>query len=269
MRAVERRELIAEWAQSGGVNVDDLSQRLNVSVSTIRRDLAVLTGNGRLMRVYGGAVGPQPWEPTLHERERSAQPAKDAIGRFAASLIEPGETVIIDAGTTTGRLAYHIRERSGLTVITNGLTALNMLADAEEIAVVVLGGMLRHISQGVIGSFSEQMLRHFTASRAFLGADAVVAGRGVCEAEPAQCALKEQMARQADEVYVLADASKLGQAPFRSWAPLDRPWTLITDDQAAEEQLTPFRETPGVSVITAPIRAVAGPGRGRLATGGT
>lgn len=255
MRASERRQLIAEWAQSACVNVEDLSGRLGVSVSTIRRDLALLTRDGRLMRTYGGAIGSQQQEPSLHQRELAARSAKDAIGRVAAELVCPGETVLIDAGTTTGRLAHHLRGQSGTTVITSGLTTVNMLADTEDITVFILGGQLRHISQGIIGSFAESMLRHFTAARAFLGADGVVAGRGVCEAEPAQCALKEQMAQHADEVYVLADASKLGQAPFRSWAPLTMPWTLITDESATDEQLAPFRDAPGVSVLTAPLHA--------------
>jgi len=255
VRASERREVIAEWAQSEGVNVEELSQRLGVSVSTIRRDLALLTRNGRLMRTYGGAVGsPQP-EPSLHQRELVARPAKDAIGRAAAALVNPGETVLIDAGTTAGRLAYHLRGMPDLTVITNGLTAVNMLADADDVTVFMLGGQLRHISQGVIGPFADVMLRHFTATRAFLGADGVVAGRGICEAEPAQCALKEQMARHADEVYVLTDATKLGRAPFHFWAPLNRPWTLVTDENATQDQLAPFRDAPGVTVMIAPVQA--------------
>lgn len=262
MRASERRELIAKWAQSDGVNVDELSQRLGVSVSTIRRDLALLTRKGRLMRTYGGAVGsPQP-EPSLHQRELVARPAKDAIGRAAAALVNPGETVLVDAGTTAGRLAYHLRGMRDLTVITNGLTAVNMLADADGITVLVLGGELRHISQGIIGPFADVMLQHFTATRAFLGADGVVPGRGICEAEPAQCALKERMARNAEEVYVLTDATKLGRAPFHSWAPLDLPWTLITDQNATEDQLAPFRDA-GVTVMIAPAPADArdlGPG---------
>lgn len=255
MRASERRELIAEWAVSDGVNVEELSRRLGVSVSTIRRDLALLTRKGRLTRTYGGAIGfPHP-EPSLHQRELVARAAKDAIGRAAAALVGPGETVLVDAGTTAGRLAYHLRDMRDLTVVTNGLTAVNMLADADGVTVFVLGGQLRHISQGVIGPFADVMLRHFTATRAFLGADGVVAGRGICEAEPAQCALKEQMARHADEVYVLTDAAKLGRAPFHFWAPLDRPWTLVTDESATEEQLAPFREAPGVTVMIAPVEA--------------
>ena len=252
MRASERREHILAWVRSGKARVDELARALDVTESTIRRDLARLDADGKITRTYGGAVVGHGREPSLHERELAARQEKDAIARHAAELVGgDGDTVLLDAGTTTGRLAHHLRVHTGLTVATSGLSALNELAGADGVTLILLGGHVRHVSQGVVGPYAEMVLRRLTVDRAFLGADGLVAGRGICEAEPTQAALKELMAGQAREVYVLADSTKLGQAPLDAWAPLPPAWTLITDDGARPEQLAPFRELTGVRVVTA------------------
>lgn len=255
----KRRERILAHLARGGARVDELADLLGVTESTIRRDLVRLRADGHITRTYGGAlVGPDPSpepEPPLHERALSARAEKEAIARHAARYVSSTRTVLLDAGTTTGRLAHHLRNFPGLTVATCGLTALNELADADEIDVVVLGGRLRHVSQGLVGPITEQVLRRITAQAAFLGADGLHAERGICEADPAQTWLKELMAAQAERVYVLADSSKLGRAPFDVWAPMDRPWTLITDAGATQEQLEAFRALPHVTIDVVPVTA--------------
>ncbi|WP_344944697.1 DeoR/GlpR family DNA-binding transcription regulator [Actinomadura miaoliensis] len=254
LRAAERRRLIEELvAARGSVAVEELAASLGVTQSTIRRDLALLTERGRLARTYGGAmpVTAAPAESSVGQRSHEHVAEKDRIGRWAAAQIADGETVLLDAGTTTGRLAHHLRARTDLTVITSGLTAVTELADAPEIDLVVLGGSLRHISQGLVGPLAELALSRLTADRAFLGADGLDAALGICEASLVQTRLKEQMAERAREVYVLADASKLGRAPFGAWATLPGPWTLVTDHTADEERLAPFRALPQVRVVRA------------------
>ncbi len=102
---------------------------------------------------------------------------------------------------------------------------------------------------GVIGPLAEMVLRRLTVDKAFLGADGVVAGRGLCEASPEQCALKELMMGQAGAVAVLADSSKLGHASQQYWARIPGHWTLVTDPGAGEELLKPFLRLPSVRVL--------------------
>lgn len=251
-RADERRTLIARMvAASGTVVVEELARSLGVTPSTIRRDLALLTARGEIARTYGGAmVTGHAAEPTLGQRSGLAVAEKDRIGQWAAGRVAQGDTVILDAGTTTGRLAHHLRDRTGVTVITSGLTALQELADADGVEVVALGGTLRHVSQGLVGPLAELALSRLTADKVFLGADGLDARLGICEASLQQTALKEMMAARGSELYVLADSSKLGQSPFTAWAPLPRPWTLVTDTAADEERLRPFRARPDVTVVT-------------------
>lgn len=255
MGAQDRRDSIERLLQAEGeISVEELAKRLKTTASTIRRDLSRLTDSGKVTRTYGGAVisATRSQEPPLHHRAGMYRPEKNAIGRWAAGQIRDGETVILDAGTTTSRAAHFLADRGGLTVITNGFTSMIELADADDIDVVVLGGSLRHISQGLVGPLTEMTLMRLSADRVFLGADGLLADRGICEASVVQTRVKELMAARARTIYVLADHSKIGHAPFDAWAPLERPWILVTDDGATPAQLAPFRELDHVEVVVVP-----------------
>lgn len=252
-RVAERRELILAEVLSGNGQVSELAERFNVSPATIRRDLHRMMADGRVTRTYGGAVArPRAIELSLHEKELSYRRQKDAIARLAAELVADGETLILDAGTTTGRLAWYLRQRKGLTVVTNGISALLSLRDADDVKVILLGGELRHVNQAVIGSIAEDIIRSLHADRAFLGADGVVANEGINSPTMTQAYLKGLMLRQAREGYVLADHSKLGTARFPYVTPFSKPVTLITDSQADPERVAAF-ENAGVRVLIAEV----------------
>jgi DeoR/GlpR family transcriptional regulator of sugar metabolism len=256
MRASERRAEIDRILGAGGeVKVMDLAERLHVTSSTIRRDLDRLRTEGKLTRTYGGAVGGvhSGAGPALQERAMRARRQKDAIGRWAAAQVGDGEMVILDAGTTTGRAAHHLRDRQRLTVVTNGITTLIELAQASRVEVIVLGGTFRRMGQGFVGPLTELTLNRLSADKVFLGADGLVAARGICETSPVQTRCKELMAERARRVFVLADSSKIGRAPFDAWAPLDRPYTLVTDSGVTDEQLAPFRARGNVSIVVVPV----------------
>lgn len=246
--AGQRRQHILTRLRTGALDVEALSDELGVSASTIRRDLARLAAEGHVLRTYGGAAVP---EQSAQVRAHVNPTEKRAIARLAAQFVQPGDTVLLDAGTTTGALAAELAQRENLHVITNGLNAITALAGAPSVELTVLGGQMRQISFGTVGPSAEHTLRRLTATRAFLGGDGVVAGRGICEANEAQASLKELMATQAREVYVLADADKLGRAASPAWALLPERWTLITDVRASEEQLAPFKALPGITVLIA------------------
>lgn len=190
-------------------------------------------------------------EASLRQRTGEAYRAKQSIARWAATRIRPGETVLLDAGSTVAALANELRTATDLTVVTTGLTTLEVLADVETIRVECLGGTLRHVSHGFVGPLAEAALEHLTFDRVFLGADGVTAEDGICEAALEQTRLKQLMARRSDDVYVLAHAAKLGRRPFHAWARLPRHWTLVTDSSAPQSALATFRER-GVSVQVVP-----------------
>ncbi|MEU2198576.1 DeoR/GlpR family DNA-binding transcription regulator [Isoptericola sp. NPDC019482] len=250
MNARNRREEIVRLARTRGVlSVESLSETLGVTASTIRRDLARLTADGALARTYGGvmAMTPHP-ESGLAERSEQATAAKRAIGDWCAAQVTAGETVLLDAGTTSAQVARALRGTTPLDAVTVGLTPLGQLSGVDGIEVTLLGGRLRDISQGFVGPLTEAALERLTFDAVFLGADAVTAEDGVCEATLEQTRLKELMARRAARVYVVAHAEKLGKRPFHAWAALAPGWTLVTDDGATDAQVAPF-EARGITVV--------------------
>lgn len=251
-RTSPRRRRILELISNGEEDVDALADILGVSSSTIRRDLASMSDAGVVTRTYGGAVlAHQAPEQTLVARELINQSAKEAIATTAVNQVADGDILLLDAGSTIAAFGRALAERLGgrrIRVVTGNLPLVPVLIQSG-IQVTVLGGDVRPISMGVIGPYAEMVLRHLTVDKAFLGADGVVAERGLCEALPEQCGLKELMMAQAREVFVLADASKLGTASQPHWAHLPAAWTLMTDDGAAPERLQAFLRRPAVGVF--------------------
>lgn len=244
-----RREIARLTLINGSMPVEKLAETLNVTASTIRRDLAHLTASGELIRTYGGVSHPAAsGELSLQERSGEAHRAKKSIGAWCAQQIRNGESILLDAGTTTTEIAKAIVLHKDLTVVSPGLTPIEALQGAPQIDVISLGGQLRRTSQAFVGSLSELILERLSFDRAFLGADALRADLGICEATPEQTCLKEAMCKRAARIYVVAHAEKIGQTPFPFWAPFPDSWTLVTDSSASEAVLAPFWER-GVEVI--------------------
>lgn len=251
--AKSRREEIHYLAVTAGLtSVDELSKRFSVTASTIRRDLATLKEQGRLARTYGGAMAivSNP-EASLRQRTGEAFEQKHAIAMWAASIVHPGESILLDGGSTNGALAHELRTHHDLTVTTAAINVIQELSNSPKITVHCLGGRFRGTSHSFVGPITEAALERMTFDKVFLGADAVTADEGICEAEHEQTRLKELMAKRGTDVYVLADSSKLGRRPFHAWAKLELPWTLITDLDGDPATVDQFREA-GISVVTIP-----------------
>lgn len=251
----ERQQRITQLVHEGINDVEELSHNLRVSISTIRRDLNHLAAQGRLLRTYGGAayVSHDRREHTLNERMFIQRPQKEAIAALALRQIQDGDTLLLDAGTTTAALARMLRGRDRLHVVTNNIEALTILARDDCIRVTMLGGEVRKLSMGTVGPLADLALGRITADKVFLGADGIVAGRGLCEASADQAYLKEQMMDRAEAIYVLADSQKLGFAGQQAWTPMRGVWTLITDADASPAQLAPFQALENVRVLVAPL----------------
>jgi DeoR family fructose operon transcriptional repressor len=252
MRSKERHARLLEALNAGEIDVDDLARRFDVSASTVRRDLQHLSRTNAVRRTYGGAIlsGPAA-ETTLEQRLAVNGSEKQAIARAALDLIEDGDTLVLDAGSTVAAFGRLLLQRR-LRIITNNLALLPFLAKAPAIELIVLGGVLRSTSMSTMGPLASEALRRMTADRAIMSADGVVGGRGLCEADLEQVALKSLMMEQAREAIVLADASKLGRAEQIAWAPLPSHWTLVTDAGASEEQRGRLAESGARIVVAAP-----------------
>jgi DeoR/GlpR family transcriptional regulator of sugar metabolism len=258
MPARQRRERIVELLVQlgeGSLPVEELATTLGVSTATVRRDLGQLRAEGRITRTYGGAVlGTPSAELSVRQREQANAAEKGAIARAAAEFVEPGQVVLLDAGSTTEQLARVLRTIPGLTIFTNGVGALSTLLEYGDVEIVVLGGRLRRINQAISGATAEQMVRSLYADIAFIGADAVDPERGIASRTFDQSTLKTLMATHARTVVVVADSTKLTAAWTSYWSALERPWTLVTDEAADPELISSFREAnPQVQIVVCPV----------------
>ena len=245
-----RSEIVRLAKTSGLASVDDLSTLFGVTPSTIRRDLGKLTSEGLLARTYGGAIALNAHpESSIRQRALEGFDAKRAIAKWAASRVLPGETVLLDAGTTVGAMGEFLRDDAAAHGYHRRAHGPRGARRRRRRAGRMPRGNLRHLSQGFLGPLTEAALARVSFDRAFLGADAVTADRGICEAELEQTRLKELMIERAGAVYVLAHAAKLGQRPFHAWAPLPPRVTLVTDSSATDEQIRPFTDA-GIEVVT-------------------
>ena len=254
IKGEKRRAKIVDLLTSdltAGVSVAELAAEFGVSVATIRRDLADLQDLQLITRTYGGAaLSSARTELSMNERQSTNAAFKRAIGRAAAALVEDGDLIILDAGSTTEQVALALGNRH-VTVVTNGLRAINRLVAYDKAEVLVLGGSLRGFNETIYGSDAEEMLRRVYARFAFVGADAVDPERGVASRTYGQSRLKSLMLEQAATVFVVADSTKLedGDSPY--WSELPRRWGLVTDSGASPAALTTLKDAGASPVIIA------------------
>ena len=232
MLAQERQRHILELIRSGVVTVKELSEKMEVSPMTVRRDLAALERDGMLVRVHGGAYSPEINGATEipYRRKRAEHlEEKRRIGRKAAELVGVGETLILDAGSTTLEVARHLKENTRLTVVSNDLEVLGELARRGGMTVIDTGGMLLESVYTLAGPRTEAMLRSVHVHRVFLGADAVSLDDGVTNRTLHEVAVKQAMIEAASQVILVAASHKFQQRVFATVCPLEQLDVIVTD----------------------------------------
>jgi DeoR family transcriptional regulator of aga operon len=247
----ERRHRILDLLREHGrVTVDALATRFVTSAVTIRSDLAALEAGGALERTHGGALlsrddddRPLAVKRTLHHAE------KVRIARAAVALIEDGETVILDSGTTTAEIAKQIRKLEGysINVITNALNIATLLADVPFVRLIMPGGILRPESNSLSGHMAEAALTDLQADRLFLGADGLDPERGVMTPHLPEAQLNAKMIAISRQVIAVADSSKLMRRNISLIARVDQLHMLITDSGAPPDVVAEL-ERRGVKV---------------------
>ena len=255
MYAEERHQAIAGLMRDRGrISVAELADRFGVTGETARRDLATLERAGLLRRVHGGAVATTALsmiEPGVAERDSTRADQKGNIAKAAVALLpQAGGAVLLDAGTTTARLASLMPVDRELFVVTNSLPIASRLGGQTGVDLRLLGGRVRGVTQACVGDDTVRTLDDLRLDVAFLGANAVSARHGFTTPDPDEAAVKRAMARSARQVVVLADSSKLGQEQlvrFASTADVD---TLVTDADAGADELDALRKR-GVDVVVA------------------
>ncbi|WP_297735655.1 DeoR/GlpR family DNA-binding transcription regulator [uncultured Maricaulis sp.] len=250
MWAKERHQrILSMLAAKQQVSANDLAEMLKVSRETVRRDLVDLEETGQVNRVHGGAILPEPRSEQPFRKRISAQlRAKSEIARKAAGLIQPGQTILVDAGTTTAIFARELAKLSGVSVITNSLDVATTLQGASR-EVLLLGGRMAADVPATVGELTLSEIRRFSADLCFSAPVAVHPTKGAFFYDLQEAEIAIAMAEQAPRSILLADHSKLGETSrVRSWEPGEID-VLVTNRAVTSENLVAFRQA-GVQVAT-------------------
>jgi DeoR family transcriptional regulator of aga operon len=247
-----RREIIRLLRKAGSVSVEDLVGRFNVSAVTLRADLGQLAERGLLIRSYGGAMVPlSPNDDVPLNVKRSLHHSeKVRIARAATRLIRPRQTVILDSGTTSGEVAKAIKAASimPVTIITHALNIAHEFADTASVSVIMLGGLMRHVSGSFVGPQAERSIRELHADHFFLGVDGLDLDTGLSTPDLLEAQLNALMMQRSHEVTVIADASKFGRRSLSVISAVNAVRRIITDSRVPPELLEKIRDT-GVEVL--------------------
>lgn len=248
-----RRRRILEWMQEeGSARVRDLAEAFKVSDATIRQDLEKLENDGYIVREHGGAFlnrGALQADPlALHHQDNMDK--KRRIGALAASLVKDGETIILDAGTTTTEIAKRLTGLKNLTIITNALNIAIILGAVPTFAVHMPGGQFKSPTLSLSGDKSVEYFRNIFAGKLFLATAGVALDAGLTYPSFADLQLKEAMIKAAARVFLVADSTKINKSSFTRLGSLDVIHSFITDDGIAETDAAGF-QARGIELLVA------------------
>ena len=254
MWSQERHQKIMSLLQtSQQISTDHLAESLGVSRETVRRDLLELEEQGHIRRVHGGAVLPDPMpEEPFQKRMSLKSREKKVIARAAAGLIKPGQSIFVDAGTTTSALALELAKAGRISVITNSFDIASTLRRAKkDVDVVLLGGKIVSDVPGTYGELTLSEIARFQVDIAFLSSVSVSAEQGAADFDLHEAEVARAMSEHAEKIVVLADSSKLGLTSRVQYCPCERINTLVTDHGAAPEVISALERAGIGRVVTA------------------
>ncbi len=251
MFAEERKLKIIELLnQNKKVTVAELVNLFNVSSATIRSDLRELSDKGQIIRTHGGAIieSGAGFEPDTEQKRDLNLAAKQQIARLAIELIDNGDTVIFDTGTTTMELAKLLSHRQRIVAVTNDLEIARVLEEMNSVNVVLLGGELRRNFHCTVGAAGIKMLAQLSVDKAFMGTNSLSITNGASTPNIQQAEIKKAMIASAKQVVLLCSNRKLGRDSFARFASVDQIDTLIIEKIDPSEKIE-FEERD-VEVLT-------------------
>lgn len=228
------------------VTIDDLCQVFDVSKNTIRRDLNELEARGQICKVYGGVTANTVVSVPLRT---SASPTdKNTIGQLAASEVRDGDTIFVDAGTTALCLLQYLSSRRRVTVVTHALSVMRETARYENLNLISLGGVYAPASDSFVGLSAYETLSSMRLNKAFMATNGVSIEHGITHNTFLEAEMKKGAVQHAQQVYVMADCSKMDKSGTISYAPFSQITALITERRPAEK-FVKYAQTHGVRLV--------------------
>ena len=251
LTAQRKKHILNVLERDGQIIAKSLSDELVLSEDTIRRDLRELAAEGKLLRVHGGALPASPAMGDFATRLNVATDEKRSIGQAAAAMVERGQTVILDGGTTALQIARHFPVQLQATVITHSPTIAVELVSHPRIEVILIGGSLFKHSVVAVGSAAVEAIRRIRADLYFMGVTGIHAKIGLTTGDYEEAHVKRALSESSAETIVLASSEKLNAASPHLVVSLDRIAGMIVSKKANAHQLKPFRKMR-VKITVAP-----------------
>jgi DeoR family fructose operon transcriptional repressor len=252
---LRREAILLQLEREQQLSVTELSTEFGISAVSVRRDLEELERLGALRRVHGGAQAiSRPGQLTpIQARLQQQIPVKRALGRAAAALIRPGQSIFLDSGSTVIETARQIPvpllETGGLTVVTRSLLIAELFRPWRQTRLIVLGGVYAHDFDDFVGVAVEQSLAGLHVQTLFLGTDGITVERGLTTDNVMEAGLYRPMLSCAERVVVVVDSTKIGKEQVQATLPLSDVHTVVTDERAPQTFLRALRDL-GCEVIT-------------------
>lgn len=231
--------------------VNELCDTFSVSPATIRNDLNSLEKRGLLKRTHGGAIsgGKAGFEPTSVQKAEKNRSQKEIIAKAAAALVENGDTIALDSGTTAMRLAEQLSGKQGITIITTDIRIAKLLEDFSGVSVILAGGTLRKGFSCTTGSITNSVLKSLNVDKAFIAANAVNPRGQLCTPDIEQAEIKKNLIAMAAQTILICDSSKFGAYSFAKFGNLSDIDTVITDGEIDESVLKNLKNlNPNIEV---------------------
>lgn len=245
MFAVERQKYILDQlAEYGAVLVNKLSAELNVTEETVRRDLEKLENQELLVRTHGGAIPLEEnnIELSLEKRKKLNSDIKMKLAKEAVKMIARGDTVFLDASTTTFYMAKEIKKMNNVTVVTNSLRVINELSNSNDITVISVGGIVSN-NQSFVGTHTESIIRdNFFVNKMFFSSRGITINGEILESNERECGVKKSMLNNSSEKIYLCDKSKVGRVGFAKLCTITDIDCMITEKVADEKLLNNLAE---------------------------
>ena len=249
------RHILALLKEKGRVEVAELSKIFQISEDSIRRDLRLMEEKGQVKRTYGGAILPNKVGEVLNyqEREELNSDLKGSIAKFAASLVQEGDTILLDSSSTISRIVPWLAKTETLTIITNSLAiAYNVIQMNQVGKLFIIGGVVDPDRAGTAGIECLHMLQKIAVDKAFIGPCSISTELDLWSTSFDEAELKKAMIKAAREVFIVADSSKFGQRSLAKIGPLQKDYQCITDQGVTKETLIKLQERIKDGLMIAP-----------------
>ena len=227
---IRHKQILERLSSIGQIYVSDISQDLDVTEVTVRRDLAFLQDSGLLKKTYGGAVSIAPdLEASVRYRQRRKLTAKKIIGKLASKLIKDGDIIYLEAGSTCYEIIPYLAARKNLTIITNSLYLMRRLGKLTNYKIIIIGGKYRADRMDTVGPQAEAAIAQLGGFKAFTGADDITIDAGISGADIVTVGFAKLVLKKASEIIFVGDHTKFDNPSLYKIADIDQLDYIVTD----------------------------------------